>query len=144
MKNIRFPADKGVAGWVLRQRKPALVLDATHDTRFYMAVDRRTGEQTHELLCAPLRTHHGVIGVIELRNKLVGSFTEDDLAFLDALAGSVAIAFENARLYEQVRRSEAVLREEVATLQREMAHRQRFDEIVGTSPAMDEGLCAHG
>jgi Nif-specific regulatory protein len=136
MKNIRFPADKGVAGWVLQQCKPALVLDASRDDRFYMAVDRRTGEQTHELLCAPLRTHHGVIGVIELRNKLVGSFTEDDLAFLDALAGSVAIAFENARLYEQVRRSEAVLKEEVATLQREMAHRQRFDEIVGSSPAM--------
>jgi GAF domain-containing protein len=90
MKNIRFPADKGEAGWVLQQRKPALVLDASRDDRFYMAVDRRTGEQTHELLCAPLRTHHGVIGVIELRNKLVGSFTEDDLAFLDALAGSVA------------------------------------------------------
>jgi Nif-specific regulatory protein len=136
MRKIRFPADKGVAGWVLQHRQPALVLDATRDSRFYTAVDRHTGEQTHELLCAPLRTHHGVIGVIELRNKLTGSFTEDDLAFLDALAGSVAIAFENARLYEQVRRSEAVLKDEVATLQREMAHRQRFDEIVGTSPAM--------
>ena len=64
------------------------------------------------------------------------SFTDEDLAFLDALSGSVAIAIENTRLYERVRRSEAHLREEVATLQHEMAHRRRFEEIVGTSAAM--------
>jgi transcriptional regulator with GAF, ATPase, and Fis domain len=44
---------------------------------------------------------------IELRNKLVGTFTEDDVTFLDALAGPIAIAIENARLYQQVRQSEA-------------------------------------
>jgi hypothetical protein len=48
----------------------------------------------------------------------------------------VAIALENARLYERVRQSEAQLRAEVSTFQREVAHQQRFDGIVGTSPAM--------
>ena len=135
-KDIRFTADKGVAGWVLQQVRPALVPDVTRDERFYSNVDRQTGAHTRDLLCAPLRTRHGVIGVIELRNKLVGSFTEEDLLFLDTLAGSVAVAIENARLYQHARQSEARLKEEVAILQREMAHRQRFAEIIGGGSAM--------
>jgi len=135
-KDIRLPADQGVAGWVLQQNRPARVPDVTQDPRFYPAVDRYTGAHTRELLCAPLRTRRGVIGVIELRNRQAGAFTEDDLAFLDALAGSVAIAIDNARLYQRVQESEAQLRQEVATLHREVVHRQRFEEIAGTGPAM--------
>ena len=42
-KNIRFPMDKGVAGWVLQHGKPARVPDATRDARFYTDVDRHSG-----------------------------------------------------------------------------------------------------
>jgi Nif-specific regulatory protein len=135
---IRFPADKGVVGWALHHGQPVHVPDVSRDPRWYSAVDRHTGGRTRELLCAPLRTRHGVIGVLELRNKLAGMFSDDDLNFLTALAGSVAVALENARLYEQLRWSEARLREEVATLHREIAHRQRFEEIVGASAAMSK------
>ncbi len=136
LKAIRFPADKGVAGWVLQQGQPTLVPDVNRDARFYAGVDRQSGAHTRELLCAPLRTRHGAIGVIELRNKREGAFTQEDLAFLDALAGSVAIALENARLYQQVRHSESQLKEEVALLQRERTHQQRFAEIIGNGAAM--------
>jgi Nif-specific regulatory protein len=136
LKATRFPADKGVAGWVLQQGRPTLVPDVNRDERFYAGVDRQSGAHTRELLCAPLHTRHGTIGVIELRNKREGAFTQEDLAFLDALAGSVAVAIENARLYEQVRHSEAQLKEEVATLQRERTHQQRFAEIIGNGAAM--------
>ena len=136
LKAMRFPADKGVAGWVLQQGQPTLVPDVKHDERFYAGVDRQSGAHTRELLCAPLRTRHGTIGVIELRNKREGAFTQEDLVFLDTLAGSVAIAIENARLYEQVRHSEAQLQEEVATLQRERTHQQRFAEIIGNGEAI--------
>jgi Nif-specific regulatory protein len=136
MKAMRFPADKGVAGWVLQQGRPALVPDVSRDRRFYAGVDRQSGAHTRALLCAPLHTRHGTIGVIELRNKREGAFTQEDLAFLAALAGAVAIAIENAQLYEQVRHSEAQLKEEVATLQRERIHQQRFTEIIGNGEAM--------
>ncbi|MEW6296704.1 MAG: sigma 54-interacting transcriptional regulator [Thermodesulfobacteriota bacterium] len=136
LRGARFPADQGVAGWVLQHGKPALVPDVTRDERFYASVDKQTGAKTRDLLCAPLRTRHGTIGAIELRNKQTGPFTEADLAFLDALAGPIAIAIENARLYQQVRRSEAQLKEEVATLHREIVHRQQFTEIIGSSSAM--------
>jgi Nif-specific regulatory protein len=66
-----------------------------------------------------------------MRNKLAGRFSEEDLSFLDALGGSIAIAIENAHFYRQARQAEARLKAEVATLHREIAHHQRFIEIVG-------------
>ena len=59
-REIRFPATRGVAGWVLQQGKATHVPDVTRDPRFYATVDRRTGAHTRELLCAPLRTRRGV------------------------------------------------------------------------------------
>jgi Nif-specific regulatory protein len=135
-KGLRMPADRGVAGWVLQHGRPALVRDATRDARFYAEVDRSSGAQTRDLLYAPLRTRQGIMGVIGLRNKCRGTFTETDRAFLEALAGPIAIAIENARFYQYLQHSEARLKEEVTTLHREMAHRQRYTEIIGTGAAM--------
>ena len=137
LRIIRFPADKGLAGWVLQHGTPALIPDVTQDARFYADVDVQTGATTQGLLCAPLRTSHGTIGVLELRNKRLGIFTEEDLTVLEALSGPVAIAIENARLYQKVRQSEALLKEEVASLQKEIAHRRHFPEIVGSGPALE-------
>src|SRR5262249_42453149 len=65
-----------------------------------------------------------------------GSFGDDDLAFLDALAGTIAIALENARLYARIKESEELLRAEVGALRRDIARRDRFEEITGASAAM--------
>jgi transcriptional regulator with GAF, ATPase, and Fis domain len=78
----------------------------------------------------------GVIQVLNPRNEQ--PFTDDDLAFLEALAGSVAVAIENARLFARVKASEDLLRAQVGALRRDMAHRDRFQEIVGSSRAMLE------
>jgi len=137
-KEIRFPVDKGVAGWVLQHGTPTIIPDVTHDDRFYPDVDRQSGAQTRDLLYAPLRTRHGVLGVIGLRNKLVGRFDEEDLAFLDALAGSIAIAIENARLYARVKASEERLHTQVVALRRDLARHDRFLEIIGTGAGMAE------
>ncbi len=138
LHELRFPADQGIAGWVLQQGQPAHVADVTQDARFYGAVDDWTGVRTRELLYAPLRTRRGVIGVIGVRNKCESVFTDDDLTFLDALAGPIAIALNNARLYQHVQHSEAQLQAEVATLHREREKRQRFTEIIGAGPVMDQ------
>src|SRR5262249_31341098 len=66
LAEIRFPADRGVAGWVLAHDDAALVRDTAQDPRFYDAVDRRTEIHTKSLMCAPLRTRGGNIGVIEV------------------------------------------------------------------------------
>src|SRR5262249_9954673 len=132
------PADKGIAGWVVRNAKAVIVADVTKDDRFYPEVDRLSGAQTTSLLYAPLRTRCGAIGVIGVRNKREGAFTEEDLAFLEVLSGGIAVAIENAHLYSRLKNSEARLRTQVGVLQRDLARRDRFTEIIGTGPAMLE------
>ena len=138
LREVTFPADRGIAGWVVQHGKSALVPDVAKDERFYPDVDRQTGVRTRDILYAPLRTRYGVIGVISLRNKREGVFDTDDLDFLDALVGPVAIAIENARLYLQVKQSEAKLKQEVAVLARERVRQDRFPEIVGSGPAASQ------
>ena len=132
LKDIRFPAGRGIAGWVVQQGQSALVPDVTKDKRFYRSVDQQSGAHTRDVLYVPLRTRNGVIGALGMRNKQTGQFSEADLSFLDALGGSIAVAIENAHFYQQMRHAEAQLKAEVATLHREIAHSQHFTEIVGS------------
>jgi GAF domain-containing protein len=110
IRETRFPADRGVAGWVLREGRAVRVDDVGSDPRFYSGVDRATGTTTRALLCAPLRTRTGTIGVLEVVNPLAGSFAPGDLEFLEALAADVAVACEKARLYERLRGETIALR----------------------------------
>ncbi len=125
LREVRFPADEGISGWVLREGTPVLVPDVSKDPRFYEAVDRRLGTRTRSLLCAPLRSRNGVIGVVQVVNKKDGRFTPEDLALLDAIAGSVAVALENARLYQALRREADAVRRQNRELRQEIQGRFR-------------------
>ena len=97
---MRVPADRGVAGWVMKNKKPALVNDVQKDERFYAQIDRASGYKTKSMLAVPLDTRGRIIGVVEMINKRDGSgFTERDQEIASALAAQAAVAIENARLY---------------------------------------------
>jgi len=139
LAGMRFPADRGIAGEVLRTGRALRVDDVATDPRFYPAVDRRTGAKTRSLLAVPLHSRQGAIGVVQVINRHGGGpFDDADLAFLEALSGSVAIAIENARLYARVKASEDRLRAQVGALRRDLAGRGGASELVGESPAMLE------
>ncbi len=126
--SLRFPADRGIAGAVLRNGRPLKVDDVSNDPRFYGGIDRRTGLVTRNLLCAPLRSRQGTIGVVQVLNRRGDrSFSADDLAFLDALAGSIAVAIENARLYAQLTEQVAVLERAVREHNELLALRRELD-----------------
>ncbi len=141
LARLRFPADRGIAGTVLQSGRGVRIDDVQADPRFYGDIDQATGSTTRALLCAPLATSRGALGVIQVVNpRSGGRFSDDDLALLDALAGAIAIATDNARLYARVKASEQTLRVQVGVLRRDLARRDRFTEIVGTSAAMAEVL----
>ena len=139
LQTLWFPADSGVAGRVLTSGIAVRVDDASRESSFLADIDRVTGVTTRSLIAAPLRGRQGCFGVLEVMNRADGGrFDEDDLAFLEALGGCIAVALENAQLYAEARRSEELLRAEVVALRRDIARRDRFEEIVGTSAAMAE------
>ncbi len=138
---LRFSAELGIAAAALKSGKALVVNDAQNDPRLYHGIDKLTGLVTRNMLAAPLSTRQGTIGVVEVVNgRGAQGFTDDDLTFLEAISGSIAIAIENARLYTQVRESEASLQTQVGALRRDLARHDAFTEIVGTSPAMGEVL----
>lgn len=139
LATLRFPADQGIAGTVLQTGEPIRIDDGATDERVYRGADEETGITTRSMLCVPLITREGTMGVIQLVNHRGGTpFPPDDEAFLVTLAGSVAVAIDNARMYATLRESEERLKTQVGSLRRDLARQDRFSQIVGTSPAMAE------
>lgn len=94
---IRFPADKGVSGKVIRTGEPAIVQDVSKDPNFYSVVDTQAGFRTRNLLDVPLKSKNKIIGVLCAMNKKTGAFDRTDVELLNMIAGTVALSIENAR-----------------------------------------------
>lgn len=91
--------DEGVAGRVVRDKKPILVKDIRRDNRFNRS--ERPDYKTKSFVSAPLILGGRVFGVINIIDKVSGeSFCETDVNLLCTIAGQVSIAVENSRLYE--------------------------------------------
>jgi len=100
---IRIKSDSGLAGWVFQNQKELIINDTYKDSRFNLDVDRRTGFQTINVLCVPVfNREKKCIGALEALNRREGDFTPEDAEFLRHISDYVAIAIENARLYEDV------------------------------------------
>jgi GAF domain-containing protein len=103
VKDLRVPADRGIAGWVLEHDQTAVVDDVASDQRFYGQIDQSSGFQTHSMLAMPLKIRDKAIGVVEVINKQgEGKFSERDQELANALAAQAAVAIDNARLYQQL------------------------------------------
>ena len=136
---VRFPADRGVAGAVLREGRSRIVRDTRTEPDFYPEVDRTTGIATRSMLAVPLLASRGALGVIEAVNPLgKNEFDREDLSLLESLAGSLALALDNAHMVAELRDRERRLEQEVAVLRRDLARRDEFPEIVGTGAAMSK------
>ena len=99
---IRFPAGRGIAGTVAKQKACLLIPDAYADPRFNPEVDRNTGWRTRNMLAVPMTNLDGrLVGVLEALNKRTGPFTETDQSLLTALAAQAGVALERARLLEE-------------------------------------------
>ena len=100
---IRIKSDSGLAGWVFQNQKELIINDTYKDSRFNLDVDRRTGFQTRNILCVPVfNREKSCIGALEVLNRRKDNFTPEDAEFLRHISDYVAIAIENARLYEDV------------------------------------------
>lgn len=102
LRDVRFPASKGIAGWVLAHSEATAVDDVARDPRFYRGVDDSTGVATRSLLCAPLRGTRDVRGVVCVVNPASGA-GPDDVRFLDAIADELLVAFDRAALLARLK-----------------------------------------
>ena len=96
----KIPVGKGITGQVFHTGQPVLLPDVTKHPDFYRPIDTQANFFTRSLLSVPIKTGPQVIGVLEILNKQHGTFTMTDQRLLIALSAWVAIALENARLFE--------------------------------------------
>jgi putative nucleotidyltransferase with HDIG domain len=105
IREIRFPLDRGLAGYVARSGEVLNVADAHQDARFNPEFDRKTGYRTKSVLAVPMLDPSGRrIGVIQVINKKTGEgFTGEDVELLEAIASEASVAILNTRLVEELR-----------------------------------------
>lgn len=129
VRGWRLAPGSGVTGWVFRNDRGVIVNDTRVDERHYKGVDERTEWESRSILSVPLRIRERVIGTLDVTATEADRFISADMALIESLAATAAIAIENARLYDQARQDV----ETKAVLLREVNHRVRnnLSAIVG-------------
>jgi sigma-B regulation protein RsbU (phosphoserine phosphatase) len=103
-----IPIGRGLVGAAAELKQAILVPDVSKDPRYIMA-----NPETKSELCVPLIHKGAVIGVLDLEHTRRNYFTEDHKRTMTTLAAQLAIAIENARLYERIAKQEARLEHEL-------------------------------
>jgi signal transduction histidine kinase len=101
MRGLVVPLDASIAGWIVTNHKAARSTNAQDDPRHFSTIEKQTHVTTCSLLGVPLITKEKVVGVLEVINKQVGEFTDDDEDLMQVLGAQAAVAIENARLFHQ-------------------------------------------
>ncbi len=103
-----IPVGKGITGAAATSREAVRVHDTTTDPRY---ISSHPGIRSE--IAVPLIVQDRVIGVLNLESERIGYFTEDHARTLSLLAPSVAIAVENARLYNEIGERERRMQEDL-------------------------------
>lgn len=149
----KLPRKNSAIGWVIELSQPLLRHDIVGDNRF--AEDECLGVAgTHSVMIIPLRIKGHAIGTWSIAASEVGAYSPDDLRLAQAMADQLAVAIENARLYEQAqqeiaerKRAEAALAEERTLLAQRVAEqtadlREVNAELARASRLKDEFLAS--
>ena len=105
----RISVTSGLVGAAVREWRPINVPDVRKDQR-YLPMNAETRSE----LIVPLFYKERVIGVLDLEHTRTAFFNEDHVRTLTTMAAQVAIAIENARLYQAVKRQEQQLERDIA------------------------------
>ncbi len=112
-----IPLGRGLVGYAAQNKQAVLVPDVTKDPRYVEA-----NPETRSELAVPLIYKSKVVGVLDLEHTRRGFFTEEHQRTMSTLAAQIAIALENARLYEEIERQERRLERDLS-LARELQGR---------------------
>jgi GAF domain-containing protein len=100
LEQLQSILDQGLAGWVMRNRQPALLSDTSQDERWlarpYEVTDHTAAKSA---ICVPLITSEQLVGILTIIHSRPGTFTDQHLALLQIIAGQAAISIRNAQLY---------------------------------------------
>ena len=97
-ENLRVPIGQGITGTAAATGHPVRVSDVSQDPRYINAIDSVRSE-----LAVPLMFRGKCVGVLDIQSRHLDYFTKDQQRILALLASRLAVAIENARLFQKVR-----------------------------------------
>lgn len=107
---LKSTLENGLAGWVVRNRVPALIRDTSKDERWVKReYEGNNSSGPRSTVSAPLTIQEHLVGVITLSHKKAGFFDDGHLALIQSIADQAAILVQNARLYEASQRKAEVM-----------------------------------
>jgi sigma-B regulation protein RsbU (phosphoserine phosphatase) len=123
-RSLHVRVGHGLVGAAVAEGKPLLVNDVHSDPRYVEAVPGSNAE-----LVVPLRRKGRVIGALNLLSQVAGQFTAADEEMLRQFGAHVAVAIENARLFEHEREYTSTL-ETLAEVGREFGAILNLEELL--------------
>jgi len=109
---MRVPLNIGLTGTAAGERRVLRINDVTDDSRYIRC---ESGVTVRSELVVPLLLRDRLIGVLDLESSEPHAFTLEHERMLSTLGSYVAVALENARLYQEARQSEQRMRSELDT-----------------------------
>ena len=135
--------EQGIVGYVTRTGKPRIALDVGEDANYFNNPDLPS---THSEMALPLKAGNHVIGALDIQSTEVGAFTDEDFETLSALADQVSLAIQNARLFDQTKKtlaeSESIQRQHIRETWSRLPKEENLSgfrySIAGAVPLDDE------
>jgi signal transduction histidine kinase/DNA-binding response OmpR family regulator len=107
---LKVPFGEGLVGSCVLEGTGLFSNDPYNHAHFVPEIDTITGFEAQSVLAVPLTIKSRIIGAIELLNKQSGPFDMHDVSLLRAMGMPMAVAVDNARLFEQIERERATLK----------------------------------
>lgn len=94
--------EQGIVGYAVSAGKARIALDVGQDVVFFNNPDL---PETHSEMALPLTINGSIIGALDIQSKESNAFSNEDIEALSALADQVSLAIQNARLFDQSRKT---------------------------------------
>ncbi len=109
-QQLRDTVERGLAGWVVQNRKSALVTDTSKDDRWLRRTDDSADKSgAKSAICVPLMARDRLVGVLTLVHSIPNTFNAEHLELMQAIADQASVAVLNARLYTESQRTARVM-----------------------------------
>lgn len=127
VEGLKLNVGEGIAGSVVATGKPVVIQDVRNDKRFSDKIDRSTGFKTRSMICVPLILRDKPVGALQVMNKRNREpFRQADLELLNSMAQLIAVAMENAKLYQRLEEKFDMTSQELASTQKKLIRSERL------------------
>ena len=133
---IILSVEEDPAGLVWQTQQPLIVSSVEELGRWPLLLKQVKAYGVQSLCWLPLTTARQRLGTLVFSSKAPSSYANLEIRFLQLVANQVAIAFENARAFEEIQALKDKLSKENAYLEEEIRSEHNFGDIVGDSAAL--------